>query len=152
LNENDLSGPIRVHPRLSAADSPDPHSSAVDRLNALTEKIIGCAYDVANALGAGFLEKVYENALRIELHRAGLAVLQQHPIPVMWRGEIVGDYYADLLVESSIIIELKAAKALDDVHLAQCLNYLKATGLKLCLLINFGKPRIEIKRIVHDLK
>ena len=120
-------------------------------LNGLTEKIIGCAYDVANGLGSGFLEKVYENALRIELQRAGLTVLQQHPIPVHWRGEIVGDYYADLLVEGAVIIELKAVKAFDDVHLAQCLNYLKATGLKICLLINFGKSKIEIKRVVRNI-
>jgi GxxExxY protein len=120
-------------------------------LNKLTEKIIGCAYDVANTLGTGFLEKVYENGLRIDLERAGLAVLQQHPIPVFYRGEVVGDYYADLLVESGVIIELKAVKALDEIHMAQCLNYLKATGLKICLLINFGKSRIEIKRVVQDL-
>lgn len=127
-----------------------PRPSAVNDLDALTERIIGCAYDVANGLGAGFLEKVYENALRIELQRAGRAVLQQQPIPVIWRGEVVGDYYADLLVEGSVIVELKAARALDDIHLAQCLNYLKATGLKVCLLINFGKPKIEIKRLVNS--
>jgi len=120
------------------------------RVNELTEKIIGCAYDVANGLGAGLLEKPYENAMRIDLQRAGLAVLQQHPIQVMWRGEVVGDYCADLLVEGSVIIELKAVKALDEIHLAQCLNYLKATGLRICLLINFGKPQLEIKRVVRN--
>jgi GxxExxY protein len=120
------------------------------RLNELTEKIIGCAYDVANGLGAGFLEKVYENALRIELERANLNVLQQHPIPVIWRGEVVGDYFADLFVEGLVIIELKAVKALDEIHMAQCLNYLKATGLKICLLINFAKPQVEIKRVVRN--
>ena len=128
----------------------NPRSSAAQSLNALTERIIGCAYDVANGLGCGFLEKVYENALRIELQRAGLNVRRQHPIPVTWRDQVVGDYYADLLVESSVIVELKAVKAFDDVHLAQCLNYLKATGLKICLLINFAKPRIEVKRIVNN--
>lgn len=121
------------------------------RLNEITEKIIGCAYDVANGMGCGFLEKVYENALRVDLQRAGLAVLQQHPITVAWRGEIVGDYYADLLVEGCIIVELKVVKALDEVHMAQCLNYLKATGLKICLLINFGKAQIELKRVVLGL-
>jgi len=120
-------------------------------LNELTEKIIGCAYGVANGLGSGFLEKVYENALRIELQRAGLRALQQHPIPVTWRGELVGEYYADLVVDESVIIEVKAVKALDNVHLAQCLNYLKATGLRICLLINFANPRMEVKRIVHNL-
>ncbi len=121
------------------------------RLNEITEKIIGCAYEVANGLGSGFLEKVYENAMRIELQRAGLAVLQQHPILVNWRGELVGDYCADLLVEGCVIVELKAVKAFDDVHMAQCLNYLKATGLHICLLINFGKPQIEVKRVVRNL-
>jgi len=121
------------------------------RLNGLTEKIIGCAYAVANGLGSGFLERVYENAMRIELKRAGLNVFQQQAIPVKWRGEVVGDYYADLLVEDSVIVELKAIKALDDVHVAQALNYLKATGLKICLLLNFGKPQIEIRRVVNEL-
>jgi GxxExxY protein len=119
------------------------------RLNEITEKVIGCAYDVANGLGCGFLEKVYENALRIELQHAGLSVSQQHPIPVLWRGEVVGDYYADLLVEGSVIVELKVVKNFDEVHMAQCLNYLKATGIKVCLLINFAKPQVEIKRIVE---
>jgi GxxExxY protein len=121
------------------------------RLNALTEKIIGCAYAVSNGLGCGFLEKVYENAMRIELQRAGLSVAQQQPVPVKWRNEIVGEYFADLLVEGCIIVELKACKALDDVHVAQALNYLRATGLKICLLLNFARPQIEIRRIVSEL-
>lgn len=121
------------------------------RLNEVTEAIIGCAYRVANGLGCGFLEKVYENAMRIELQRSGLLVVQQQPIPVMWRGELVGDYYADLLVEGCVAVELKAVKALDEIHMAQCLNYLKATGLRICLLINFAKPQIELKRIVRNL-
>jgi len=120
-----------------------------DRLNEITERIIGCAYEVANGLGCGFLEKVYENALRVDLQRAGFSVLQQHPIPVLWRGEVVGDYYADLLVKGSVIIELKAVKSFDEIHMAQCLNYLKATGIKVCLLINFAKSQIEVKRIVN---
>jgi GxxExxY protein len=77
-----------------------------------------------------------------------LQVLQQYAIRVLYDGVDVGDYIADLLVEGSVLVELKAVKAFDDVHLAQCLNYLKATGLKVCLLINFGKPKVEIKRIV----
>jgi GxxExxY protein len=117
-------------------------------LRDLTEKIIGCAYAVANGLGAGFLEKVYENALCAELRRASLHVVQQSPITVTWRGEVVGEYFADLFVAGSVIVELKAAKALDEVHMAQCLNYLKATGVRLCLLINFGKPQIDVKRVI----
>lgn len=121
------------------------------RLNQITERIIGCAFDVANGLGAGFLEKVYENALRDDLLRAGFNVKQQHPLLVRYRGAVVGEYLADLLIEDAVIVELKVAKALDEIHQAQCLNYLKATGLKICLLINFGKHKIDIKRIVSGL-
>jgi GxxExxY protein len=117
----------------------------------ITEKIIGSAYTVANTLGSGFLEKVYENALAHELAKTGLHVVQQTAISVMYDGVIVGDYVADLLVENEILLELKAVKALDAVHMAQCMNYLKATGLTVCLLINFGTPRIEVKRIVNSV-
>lgn len=117
-------------------------------LNAITERIIGCSFAVANALGHGFLEKVYQNALAYELQCCGLTVEIQKTLPVYYRGVIVGDYVADLLVEGLVLVELKAIKEFDDVHLAQCLNYLKATGLQLCLLINFGTPKIRIRRIV----
>jgi GxxExxY protein len=113
----------------------------------VTERIIGCAYAVFNKLGVGFLEKVYENALGIELGKAGLEFAQQYPIPVLYDGEVVGDFYADLLVEQSVIVELKSAKVLENVHIAQTLNYLRATGLKTGLLLNFGKPRIDVKRL-----
>jgi GxxExxY protein len=116
----------------------------------LTSQIIGCAYRVANGLGSGFLEKVYENALAHELRTAGLNVVQQHCIEVHYDGVKVGDYVADLLVEGQILIELKACKDLDEIHLAQCLNYLKATGLKVCLLMNFGRPKIQIRRLMRD--
>jgi len=115
----------------------------------VTEKIIGCAYAVANTLGSGFLEKVYENALAHELRKAGLSLRQQFSVDVYYDSVRVGDYVADLLVENEVLVELKAIKALDNVHLAQCMNYLKATGLQVCLLINFGTPRIEIKRILN---
>ena len=117
-------------------------------INQLTEKLIACNYRVSNTLGSGFLEKVYENALAIELRNNGLKVQQQHPIKVFYDGQAVGDFAADLLVESCVIVELKAVRTFDDVHSAQCLNYLKATNLKLCLLVNFGRPRVEIKRLV----
>ena len=115
----------------------------------LTEKIIGSAYAVANVLGSGFLEKVYENALAHEVRKAGLKVDQQRSVEVRYDGIVVGGYCADLLVEGSVVVELKAVKVLDDIHLAQCLNYLKATGLKICLLINFGSPRLEVRRLVN---
>jgi GxxExxY protein len=114
----------------------------------ISERIIGCAFTVGNELGSGFVEKVYENALAHELRIAGLAVEQQYGITVLYKGVTVGVYAADLLVEGSVIVELKAIRELDDVHRAQCLNYLKATGLRLCLLINFGKPRVEVKRLM----
>jgi GxxExxY protein len=119
-------------------------------LDSITERIIGCIYKVSNTLGNGFLEKVYENALALELRKCGLQAQQQHGIQVRYDGKIVGDFAADLLIEGKVIIELKATKALDDAHTAQCLNYLKATGLSVCLLINFGKPRTEIRRIVNN--
>ncbi len=114
----------------------------------ISQRVIGCAYRVSNVLGCGFLEKVYENALAIELRNAGLQVRQQHAVDVHYEGQRVGEYVADLLVEDSVLVELKAVKALDDVHMAQCLNYLKATGLRLCLLLNFAKPRVEVRRII----
>ena len=126
-----------------------PAEASPDRLNQITEGIIGCAYTVANTLGPGFLEKVYENALSHELRKAGLRVRQQASIQVGYDGTVGGDYNADLIVEDTVLVELKAVKSLDDVHLAQCLNYLKATGLRGCLLISWGAPRITIKRIMN---
>ena len=116
--------------------------------NQITEVVIGAAYQVANTLGSGFLEKVYENALAMEIRKSGLPAVQQHPIQVKYEGVVVGEFIADLLVRDEILVELKAVKALDEIHLAQCLNYLKATGLHVCLLVNFGNPKIEIKRMV----
>lgn len=116
----------------------------------LTEKVIQCAFTVSNTLGCGFLEKVYENALVYELRKAGLQVQQQHGITVYYDGVAVGEYTADLLVEGVLLLELKAVKDLDDIHLAQCLNYLKATNLRLCLLMNFAKPKLEVRRVVNN--
>jgi GxxExxY protein len=119
-------------------------------MNDLTEKIIGCAYKVGNTLGCGFLEKVYENALVHELRKSGIDVSQQYPITVYYDEVAVGEYVADLLVLGTVLIELKSVKALETVHMAQCMNYLKATKLKICLLINFGGSKVEIKRIVNN--
>lgn len=119
-------------------------------LNKITERIIGCAYTVGNTLGNGFLEKVYENALAHELRKADLQVIQQYGIQVHYDGIVVGDFVADLLVERCVLVELKAVKALDEIHMAQCLNYLKATGLSVCLLLNFGQPKVQIKRVVKN--
>ncbi|MEP6923553.1 MAG: GxxExxY protein [Pyrinomonadaceae bacterium] len=119
----------------------------LDKINQITEKIIGCSYTASNTLGCGFLEKVYENALAHELRKTGLKVSQQYEIEVYYDGVVVGKYIADLFVEDSVIVEVKANSGLDDSQKAQCLNYLKATKLRIGLLINFGKPRIEIKRV-----
>ena len=113
----------------------------------LTEKIIGCAYNVSNTLGCGFLEKVYENSLAHELRKAGFSITQQQKIDVAYDGVVVGFYESDIIVEGRIIIEVKALRALDVAHKAQCLNYLKATGIRLGLLINFGNPKVEVKRV-----
>jgi len=117
----------------------------------LSGRIIGCAFRVLNTLGSGFLEKVYENALAHEMRAAGLAVAQQKGITVYYNGVVVGEYVADLVVEDAVVVELKASRALDPAHTAQCINYLKATGLHLCLLLNFARPRLEIHRVAHEL-
>ncbi len=121
------------------------------KLNEITHAINGCAFKVSTALGNGFVEKVYENALVHELRKAGLFVEQQRPLAVYYDGTLVGEFVADLLVERSVLAELKAVRMLDEVHRIQCVNYLKATGLKICLLLNFGAPRLQVKRIVNQL-
>jgi len=116
------------------------------RFDAITEKIIGCAYRVGSKLGAGFLEKCYENALRYKLERAGLRVEQQAKVVVWYEDVAVGEYFADLIVEGVVLVELKAAAGLDAMHVAQCINYLAATRLAVCLLINFGRS-VQVKRV-----
>ena len=118
---------------------------------ALTEVIIGCAFKVHNTLGHGFLEKVYENALRIELARQGLEVKQQEPIRVHYDGQVVGEFYADLSVEDRVIVELKAVRSLDKAHEVQLVNYLTATGVNTGLLLNFG-PSVQVKRKFRQYK
>ena len=119
----------------------------------ITENIILGAYKVGNKLGCGFLEKVYENALAIELAKLDLQIRQQAALVVKYDGINIGDYYADIMVNQSVLIELKAVKQLNEVHIAQCLNYLKATNFKVCLLINFGNVFVKdgITRIVNEL-
>jgi GxxExxY protein len=121
-------------------------STDEERINLVTEKIIGCAFVVAKKLGCGFLEKCYENALAHELRKAGFNVCQQVVLKVWYDDIVVGDYVADLIVEGIVLVELKAIQSLDPVHSAQCINYLAATKLPVCLLINFGK-RVDVKRL-----
>ncbi len=119
----------------------------------ITEKIIGSFYKVYNTLGYGFLEKVYENAMAIELEKVGLKVSQQKNIKVFYELEEVGDYYADLFVENLVIVELKAAKSICEEHEAQLTNYLKATTIEVGLLLNFGKePEFKRKIFQNHLK
>ena len=121
-------------------------TNAHDRV---AEAIIGAAYEVSNVLGAGFLEKVYERALAQELAIRGLAVTSQVDYVVSYKGSCVGHYLADLLVDNRVLVELKCVDTFSNEHMAQCINYLKASGLKLALLINFQKPKVEWKRIVY---
>ena len=112
----------------------------------LTESIIGACFEVMNELGAGFLESVYEKALLIALRDKRITAQSQVPLSVLFRGEKVGDFFADILVEGKVIIELKAAKAMVPEHQAQIINYLKATGIDVGLLVNFGPTKLEFKR------
>jgi GxxExxY protein len=114
----------------------------------LTEKIIGAAFNVLNKLGTGFLEKVYENALSFELRRSGLMVEPQKQFPVKYEGVIVGEYQADLVVAGKVIVECKAVNNVDSIHEAQLINYLKASGMHVGLLINFGRPKLQYRRLV----
>jgi GxxExxY protein len=114
----------------------------------LTERVLGASFKVLNTLGAGFLEKVYENALSVELRRSGLSVENQKVIRVSYEGTVVGEYQADLVVNGKVIVECKAASNLDPVHEAQLINYLKASGIHVGLLINFGRPKLQYRRLV----
>lgn len=115
----------------------------------ITGTVIGCAFEVINELGAGFLESVYERAMALALHQKGLSAVCQYPAKVMFRGECVGDFYADIFVEGKVIVELKAVKAIAPEHQAQIINYLNATGIEVGLLINFGNPKLEYKRFTR---
>ena len=114
----------------------------------LSYRIIGLAMRVHSVLGHGFLEKVYEKALMVLLRRENIEAAQQAPITVSFEGEVVGNYYADILVENKIILEIKSAEHIIDAHRAQALHYLKATGLRLALILNFGKEKLEYERMV----
>ena len=117
-------------------------------INELTYEINGAVFEVNKVLGAGFLEKVYENALFVELRSRNLVVESQVPVDVVYKEVIVGQYIADLVVSSQVILELKAVESLKQIHTAQILNYLKATGYKYGMLINFTHPKAEIRRFV----
>ena len=117
----------------------------------LTETIIGCAYRVYNKMGFGFLESVYEKCLMIELRKAGVKALPQHPITVYYEEEVVGDFKADIYAEDSVIVELKSVKRTIKSHEVQLVNYLTATKKDIGLLLNFGEHKVEVKRKVRNL-
>lgn len=115
----------------------------------LSYQVVGLAMDVHNKLGHGFLEKVYENSMMLLLRRAGIKAVQQSPIKVYFEGEEVGFYIADIVVDECIILELKSQEKITDANRAQTLNYLKATGYKLAIILNFGKSRLEYQRLAY---
>src|SRR6266496_1230145 len=121
-------------------------------LNSLSEKVLGAVFEVSNTLGAGYLEKVYQRALLRELSLRGIRATTEASLAVTYKGHSVGEYFADLLVEEVLVVELKCAERLANEHVAQCLNYLRASGLTFCLLVNFQKPKVEWKRIVLALQ
>jgi GxxExxY protein len=114
----------------------------------LTERVLSAVFEVSNTLGAGFLEKVYERALFMELRLRGLRVNSQASFSVIYKGQVAGEYFADLLIEDSLVVELKCVERLSGEHTAQCLNYLRASGKTVCLLVNFQRPKVEWKRLV----
>ena len=120
-------------------------------INDITYAINGAVFEVTRILGSGFLEKVYENALLVELKRRRLKAESQVPIRVLYKESVVGEYIADILVEDKVMVELKTVETLEKIHEAQLLNYLKATGIRVGILVNFKHPKAEIKRMVLNL-
>lgn len=119
--------------------------------NDLTSQILAAAFEVSNTLGAGFLEKAYKKALLNELTRRRIAATTQVPYPLKYKGDEIGVYFADIVVENRVLVELKCAEHFLPEHMAQCINYLRASGLPICLLMNFKRPKLEWKRYVHNL-
>ncbi len=128
--------------------NPDKHAFA----DSLTEQVLAAVFEVSNTLGAGFLEKVYERALLRQLGLRGLRTTAQAAFVVKYKGFAVGEYFADILVEDTPMVELKCVDRLANEHTAQCLNYLKVSGRTVCLLVNFQRPKVEWKRIVLDFQ
>ena len=121
-------------------------------LESLTQRAIAAIFEVSNTLGAGFLEKVYERALLKEFALRGISAVAQASFTVVYKGQSVGEYCTDILVEDILVIELKCVERLANEHTAQCLNYLRASGRTVCLLVNFQKPKVEWKRIVQGYR
>ena len=137
-----------IYPVLNRKDIPQLNLDKDFKYKEITEMILNAAFEVHNTLGCGFLEKVYENALVYELRLRGYKVEAQKGIQVNYKGQIVGGYISDLIIEDKIVIELKTVEEVSKVHKAQLLNYLKATGYEVGLVLNFAKPRLEYKRLI----
>src|ERR1039457_5336915 len=120
-----------------------------DQLDSLTERVLGAVFEVTNTLGAGFLEKVYQRALLRELGLRGIRAVAEASFTVTYKGHSAGEYFADLLVEDVLVVELKCVDRFSSEHTAQCLNYQRVSGRTVCLLVNFQKPKVEWKRIVQ---
>ena len=127
------------------------NANARESLNALFEAVVGASYEVSNTLGTGFLEKVYERALIKELALRGISARPQVPYHVTYKGHIIGEYIADLVVDDRLLVELKCVNALAKDHLAQCINYLRASHLSLALLVNFQHSKVGWLRVVSGL-
>jgi GxxExxY protein len=119
-----------------------------ESLDKLIETVIGCAYEVSNVLGCGFLEKLYERAMLRELGARGIVVVSEVAYPVSYKGHAIGRFTADLVVEDRLIVELKCVDEFSSEHMAQCINYLKASGIRIALLINFQHPKVAWKRVI----
>src|SRR5260370_22206682 len=117
--------------------------------DSLTERVVGAVVEVSNTLGSGFLEEVYKRALIRELAIQGIRATPQASFAIRYKGHYAGDYFADILVEDMLVVELKCVESFAKEHTAQCLNYLRASGLTVCLLVNFQKPKVEWQRIIH---
>jgi GxxExxY protein len=124
----------------------------VEGIESLTEGVLAAVFEVSNVLGAGFLEKVYERALLRELGLRGIRAAGQASFAVSYKGTAVGEYFADILVEDELVVELKCVERLGNEHMAQCLNYLRVSGLRFCLLINFQRPKVEWKRVIRGVQ
>src|SRR5260370_32889895 len=120
--------------------------------DSLTERVVGAVVEVSNTLGSGFLEEVYKRALIRELAIQGIRATPQASFAIRYKGHYAGDYFADILVEDILVVELKCVESFAKEHTAQCLNYLRASGLTVCLLVNFQKPKVEWKRIVNGFQ
>ena len=128
------------------------NTDELEFLESLTERVLAAIFEVSNTLGAGFLEKVYERALLREPAVRSISAVPQASFAVIYKGQTVGEYFADILVEDVLVVELKCVERLANEHTAQCLNYLRASGRSVCLLVNFQRPKVEWKRIVQGFR